>query len=54
MNPEQVKARTMEKKAEIMALCDKLMITLSAEEILSNNRIVKVVYFHDNEDYPNA
>jgi hypothetical protein len=47
MNP-----KTTEKVNKIKALCEELKITLSPEEVLLENNVIrKVVYFIDNETY---
>ena len=54
MTPEQVKAKTDAKALQIENLCKLLNITLSAEEVMLPSGIIrKVIYYIDNEKYPN-
>ena len=53
MTPEQKKAKTDEKAKLIENLCKQLNITLSAEEVMLPSGIIrKVIYYIDNEKYP--
>jgi len=52
MTKEQMEARTDEKVNEIKALCEKLQVTISAEEVMLDNRMIKkVIYYTDHEAY---
>jgi hypothetical protein len=53
MNEEQIKAKREEKVKKIEALCAELKITLSAEQaIMGNNIIRNVIFYTDTETYP--
>lgn len=53
MTITEIRKRTNEKVGEIKALCDKLQITLSAEQMIVENNIIRnVVYYIDAENYP--
>ena len=52
MTKEEASKKTEEKVDKIKALCKELQITLSPEEIITENNIIrKVVYFVDSEKY---
>lgn len=52
MTKEEKQARTNTKIKQITDLCDLLKITLTAEEMMFENGIIKkVVNFSDNEKY---
>lgn len=53
MTPEEIKKKTDEKVNLITEMCKKLQITLSAEEVILDNGLIrKVIYYIDNENYP--
>lgn len=55
MTPEEIKAKREEKIKKIEKLCAELKITLSAEQaIIGNNIIRNVIFYTDNETYPTA
>jgi hypothetical protein len=53
MTKEEIKAKTQSKLQAIQTLATQLQITVSAEEMIDENMIIrKVVYYQDNEKYP--
>jgi hypothetical protein len=53
MTPEQIKEKTDAKVKQITDLCALLQITLTPEEVMLQNGIIrKVIYYADAEDYP--
>jgi len=55
MTDEQIKNKREEKIKQIEKLCADLKITLTAEQaIIGNNIIRNVIFYTDNETYPTA
>ena len=53
MTDKEMQAKTAEKVEKIKALCTELKITLSPEQVVLPNGIIKgVIYYLDNEEYP--
>ena len=53
MTPEEINEKTAEKVKKIKDLCTELKITLSSEQVVLENGIIKgVIYYLDGEDYP--
>jgi hypothetical protein len=53
MTKEEINARTGEKVKQITDLCKLLQITMTAEEVITETGMIrKVIYYLDNEKYP--
>jgi hypothetical protein len=53
MSKDEINAKTSEKVKQIQDLCKLLQITMTAEEAITENGIIKkVIYYLDNEKYP--
>ena len=54
MTTTEIQAKTSEKIEKIKALCAELQVSMSAEEVVipKSGVITKVIYFSDNEKYP--
>ena len=53
MTPDEMKAKTEGKIAQVKALMKALNLTMNAEEIIDQNSMLKkVVFFYDSEIYP--
>jgi hypothetical protein len=52
MNPEEMQKKTAEKIQAISTLCKQLEVTITAEQMVTENGIIKtVVFYHDEEKY---
>lgn len=52
MTKKEIKARTQEKLKEVQALCKKLELVVTAEEMINELGMIKrVVYYTDMEKY---
>ena len=55
MTPQEIQAKTGEKVAKIKELMKELQITVTGEQAVMENGLIKnVVYYLDNEQYPVA
>lgn len=53
MTQSEAQAKTQEKLNAIQTLCKQLQMSVTAEEVIDNNGMIKkVVYYMDNEKYP--
>ena len=53
MTPQEMQAKTAEKVEKVKKLCEELQITLSAEQVVLENGMIKgVIYYLDGEKYP--
>lgn len=52
MTKEQAQAKSQEKSKAVQVLCNQLQITITAEQMITENGLIKnVVYYTDNEKY---
>ena len=53
MNDKEKQLRTQAKADKVKTLCKELGITMSAEEIVTDNGMIKkVIFYQDHEIYP--
>lgn len=52
MTREEIQAKTQEKVNQIKALCNVLQVSVTAEQAITENGLIRnVVYYMDNEQY---
>jgi hypothetical protein len=53
MTKEEINAKTSEKVKQVTDLCKLLQITMTPEEVITQDGMIrKVIYYLDNEKYP--